>query len=272
MELDDDSDAINIAVSGWPGSGSTSFSLILAAILKRKYLYIGDIFRYLGTELGHTVTGKSEIDFHNYIENIVGHTIDTYIDQKLTTENNILLEADIAAFRLGRNPKIFSVFIKTTYEERLRRVVVDARLDGDIYLSQRDEALKTKYKELWDIDFFDDEAIATKYNLVIDNTNMSLETELKQTIEALNEYHKFSDTFDINKTYAKIDSEVAKFWKEGKKSFKKRLMAKKLYVSPQDILHEITKEFPEDVVKFPQEIQNVFLGIKNEKTPNSEPV
>ena len=261
MELPESKD-INLAVSGWPGSGSTSFSLILAAILKRKLFYIGDIFRYLGTSLGHSVTGKSQADFDGYIETIVGKTVDNYIDHKLLNETNMLLESDITAFRIGKNPKIFSIFIKATYEERLRRVHVDGREEGEKYLKNRDEILQQKYQELWDVDFFSEETIAKKYNLVIDNTIMTLENELKTAVLALNEYHKFSGTLDINKFNERIDSEVQRFWKEGKDSFKKRLTKKGLYMSPEEIVAEITQEFPEDIIKFPIEVQNVFLGKK----------
>jgi cytidylate kinase len=261
MELPE-SKSINLAVSGWPGSGSTSFALILATILKRKYFYIGDIFRYLGTSLGHSVTGKSQAEFDGYIEDIIGKTVDNYVDHKLLNENNMLLESDITAFRIGRNPKIFSIFIKATYEERLRRVHVDGREDGEKYLKSRDDILQQKYKELWDVDFFSEETIAKKYNLVIDNTIMTLENELKMSILALNEYHKFSGTLDLEKFNQKIDTEVAKFWKEGKKSFKERLAKKGLYMKPEEILAEITQEFPEDVIKFPPEVQAIFLGKK----------
>ena len=254
--------SINLAVSGWPGSGATSFALILSSLLKRKYMYIGDIFRYLGTELGHSVTGKSQAEFDSYIESIVGKTVDMYVDHKLTTESNLLLESDIAAFRIGRNPKIFSVFLRATYEERLRRVRVDGREGGEEYLKMRDDVLSAKYKELWDIDFHSEEMIARKYNLVLDNSNMTIENELMKTIEALNEYHRFTGTFDLYTIHEIINAHVASFWEMGKQHFKDNLSRKGLYYKPQEILHEITQEFPEDVVKFPVEVQNVFLGKK----------
>jgi cytidylate kinase len=257
----DESKEINIAISGWPGSGSTSYGYILALLLKRKYLYMGDIFRYLGENLGHQITGKSQVDFDDYIEDIIGNTVDNYIDHKLLNENNLFLDADIAAFRLGKNPKIFSVFIKASYEERLRRVVKDGRVGGETFLKSRGEVLAQKYKELWDVDFFSEESIALKYNLVIDNSNMTIENELKITIDALNKYHKFENTFDLKEMYEKIDKEVEDYQKDGKDDYKRKLISKHLYVAPQEILREITQEFPEDVAKFPEEVQKLFIGI-----------
>jgi len=41
----------NIAVSGWPGSGGTSISILLAYQLNYKILKGSQVFRYLGKKL-----------------------------------------------------------------------------------------------------------------------------------------------------------------------------------------------------------------------------
>jgi len=255
-----DLSTINFAISGWAGSGSTSLALIIAKAFKRKYLYIGHVFRYLGEKLGYIDEGGKRPEFDEYIETIVGKTIDNYIDHKLINSSNIILEGDIAGFRIGRNPKIFSIFVKAKYEERLRRVQVDGRVDGEKYLKDRDDVLNAKYKEIWDIDFYSEELIDKKYSLVIDNTNMPIETELKMVYDSLNEQYKIGDEPEFKKGYAKIDKEVDLFWKKGKKGLLETLKKKDLYYSPEKVILEITQQFPEDIITFPPEVQKVFLG------------
>jgi cytidylate kinase len=67
----DDIKEINITISSWPGTGATTLSLILANLLKRKYLNMGNVFRYLGLKLGFSNEGVDRPEFDNYIENII---------------------------------------------------------------------------------------------------------------------------------------------------------------------------------------------------------
>lgn len=254
--------SINFAISGWAGSGSTSLALLIAKLLKRRYLYIGHVFRYLGERLGYSDIGEKRPEFDQYIEGIVGKTIDNFIDHKLLNSNNIILEGDIAGFRLGRNPKIFSIFVKATYEERLRRVQVDGRVDGEKYLKERDDVLNEKYKEIWGIDFYNEELIDKKYSLVLDNTNMTINQELNKFFTSLDESFKLRDCARFQKAVSKVDSEVEKFWSKGKKTLLEDLKKKGLYYKPEDVILEITQEFPEDIIAFPKEVQEIFLGKK----------
>lgn len=259
----DELNKINISISSWPGSGATTLALILANLTKRKYINLGNVFRYLGENMGFSNEGISRPEFDNYIENIIGTTIDNFVDYKLLNDNNLIVEADISVFRIGKHPKIFSIFLKATKEERIKRVLSDNRDDAIIALEKRDEILKQKYYELWHVDFFDEEFIQKKYNMLFDNSNMALNNEVKQIVLAFKEYLQYKS---IPETYwteieSKIDYYVDLYNKKGKSYLNELLEKENLGSNAKEIMLEITRQFPEDIETFSQSIKNLFLGI-----------
>lgn len=258
----EDANKINICVSGWPGCGSTTVSILLALLLERKYIYIGGLYRYMGQLLGFANEGGSRPKFDNYVEDIIGVTTDNYTDYVLLNSDLLLLESDISAFRIGKHPKVFSVFLTAEKNERIKRVAAQGREDASNVLEQRDASLKVVYKDMWDIDIFDLELIERKYNLRIDNSNMTLETELKMIITQLKDYNAMNN-FDESywsDIYNNIQKYVDLYWKEGKESILKKLADKKLLIKPEDTLLDIAKTFPEDVSQYPENIKKIFLG------------
>jgi cytidylate kinase len=251
---------INLTVSGWPGAGSTTLALLLAVLLKRNFLTIGAIYRDLGVTMGYKDEGVSRPKFDDYIESIIGKTTDNYVDYKLEHSENLLIESDIGAFRLGRHPKIFSIFLCPPESERLKRVETEGRDDAHATLALRDKGLQTKYIELWNIDIFDKELIERKHNLVLDNSNMSLETEIKLVLKAFIDYEHNSEIIDMEALEPKLNQLVGEYWKKGKDFLKETLRDKKLLISSQQQMQEITAQFPEDVTNFPDNIKSLFLN------------
>lgn len=253
---------INICVSSWPGCGSTTLSVILALLFEKKYIYMGNIYRHLGQKLGYANEGGTRPKFDNYIEDIIGTTTDNYGDYVLLNEDNILFESDIAAFRVGKHPKIFSIFLVADKEERIKRVKLEGREDAENVLDARDKGLAEIYKKLWDIDFFDTDLIARKYNMKFDNSNMSLETELKLIINEIKEYHSMANMPESywSDIYNNIQKYVDLYWKDGKQAILDKLAAKSLLIKAEETLLDIAKTFPEDVLQYPDNIKKYFLG------------
>lgn len=257
----DDLKNINITLSSWPGTGATTLSLILANLLHRKYINMGNVFRYLGLNLGFSNEGIDRPEFDNYIENIIGPTIDNFVDYILLNESNLIVEADIAAFRLGKHPKIFSIFVKADLDNRIQRTMLDNREDAIITLEKRDDVLRQKYKQLWDTDFFDEELISKKYNFVLDNSNMSIEHEVHVAIAALKNYLQFKNISD--EYWQEVESKINKFSTlfdvEGKQYLIDLLEKDDLESNAKETITEITKLFPEDVNNFPENIKTLFF-------------
>lgn len=259
---------INITLSSWPGSGATTLGIILANLLKRKYINVGNIFRYLGLKLGFSNEGIDRPEFDNYIENIIGPTVDNYVDYKLLNDSNLIIDADISAFRLGKHPKIFSIFLKADLDNRIERSITKNREDTIVILEKRDKILRAKYIELWKVDFFDEDLIKHKYNLLFDNSNMSIENEVHQIVNSFENYLKFKNIpheywVGIKKD---IEKNVQLFLNNGKQHMIELLTQDGLESNVREIITEITQLFPEDVNAFPENIKNLFfkIDLKNE--------
>ena len=80
-------------------------------------------------------------------------------------------------------------------------------------------------------------------------------------IEELRNIPHFKTSFDLDEISTHIDEEVKDFALIGKDAYKEKLIKSKIITSPEEIIKDITKYFPEDVAEFPEKIQKIFLGI-----------
>jgi len=97
---------------------------------------------------------------------------------------------------------------------------------------------------------------------VIDNSTSSIQIELKEFFEALDAQYRLHEDPLFQKMLSKIDKEVDLFWAKGKDYLLEYLKKQDLYYDPKEIIRDITKEFPEDIIKFPSKVQAIFLGQK----------
>jgi cytidylate kinase len=250
---------VNIALSGWSGVGTTSLTLVLALLLKRRYLYIGKVFRYLDSKL-RTSDKALTLEFEQFIQPQVGRMLDNYIDYKLLNSDNLIVESDLSTFRIGKHPKVYSVFIKATEAVRERRTRKEGRKKLEAPLSERDAAIREEYKKLWEIDIFDEELIYKKYNLIIDNSKLSVEQELRAILERLQEHPKFKSDYKWPQIEKNVPKVLNWYEKQGKAKIEKELTKRKLIIDVTEILTETVKLFPEDIQSFPPAVQKLFLG------------
>lgn len=252
----------NIALSGWNCAGTSTLGLILTDLLQRKYYPITKVVRYLNEKM----KDENEVkvltpEFEAKFQPIIGKTFDNFVDFKLMNDNGIILDSDISTFRIGKHPKVFSVFLTASNEIRQKRAVEDGRIEKEAPVLDRDKALQEEYKKLWDIDLFDMDLINKKYNLVIDNSEIGIKEELFIVIDALNESPQFKNLYDWNKVRLDIEKKVNLFLKSGKEKYVEKLIRKGLYQEGKSMIKEIAATFPEDIKSFPENIQNIFLGL-----------
>ncbi|MEI7579585.1 MAG: cytidylate kinase family protein [bacterium] len=253
----------NIAVSGWFGAGSTSLTLMLAWLFKFKLYPVTKVFRLLDQKLGFSKAGVAlRKEFESEVQPKVGKTVDNYSDYKLMNLNGIILESDIAAFRIGNHPKVFSLFLQTNIEVRRERVKLEGREKAETAIGRRDSILKQVYLDLWNIDIFDEELIKRKYSLVINNSKMTFIDEINVIIETLANDQIYKNAQDWNKFIPKVTKTVKLFQEIGKAGMLKKLESKKLVASPEEMMQEITMLYPEEIITLPETIQKIFLGQK----------
>lgn len=252
---------INISVSGWSGSGATSLALIMAELFNYRYLHFGGVFRHIGKKLGYSEEGFNRPKSDDYVESVIGPTVDRYRDYKLLEDEKIIADSDLGTFIIGKHPKVFSIFLKSSFIERVKKVIKDEREDAALVLKMRDEVNQKFYLEMHSIDVFDEELIAKKFNFVIDNTNVSLEAEVRMVVEELSTIPYLKTALDLDLIRSRIDDEVAEFAQLGKDAYKAKLLKKKIIQKPEAIIRDISQTFPEDLAEFPENIRNIFLGI-----------
>ncbi len=260
LNSNDNPNSINLSISGWSGSGATSLALILTKLLDYKYLHLGGVFRFIGEQLGHSEDGINRPKFDDYIEPIIGATADKYRDYKLLETDGVLADSDLGTFLIGKHPKVFSVFLKSSFEERAKKVVKDNREDAVSVLRARDEVNKNFYMNLHNVDVFDEDLIDRKFNLVINNSHLSLEAEVKMVLEEIIKTPHVRNNLDLADVYELMDREVEEFSRLGKDNYRNTLIDLDKVYTPSVIIEEMSKTFPEDVAEFPPNIQKVFIS------------
>lgn len=252
--------SLSLAVSGWSGTGATTLSLLVAGCFEFRYFHVGGVFREVGKLLGYSEEGSSRPKFDEYVEPIIGPTIDKYRDYQLLHANQIIVDSDLGTFLVGKHPHVFSVFLKADLDTRLARTHADQREDAHAVLLQREEVLRQAYIDLWDIDIYSDELIDQKFNLVLDNSSMRIETELYEMVELMQSMSNINGLIELDKVKAAIPDEVKKMEELSKKGYKAQLAKKGLIYTPQEMIQDITKVFPEDIAQYPENVREIFLG------------
>lgn len=255
--------SFNFSVSGWTGSGATSLSLILCKLFGHRYLHMGGIFRYIGMQLGYSEDGISRPKFDYYIEPIIGATVDKYRDHMLLESNDILVDSDLGTFLVGKHPKVFSIFLKSSFEERAKKVIKDDREDAVANLKERDKTNKEFYVNLHGIDIYNEDLINKKFTLVIDNSYVSLEEEVRMVAEEIINTKHYSTKLNLEEILERTPEEILNFAKLDKKRYKEELEKEQLVVGAKEIVLDIAKLYPEDVENYPENVQKIFLGLKD---------
>lgn len=248
---------MKITISAWPGAGGTTLSLLVAYNYNLRLIRGGDVFRYIYSKLEYGNTGEARIESHKKVEPHFGPIFDKYVDVILKDDSytNILVESDIASFRIGKNSDIVSIFIHANTQARKKRTEVDNRADDGEMLTQVDNALRQEYLNLHNIDFLNLEQIQEKHRIVIDNSDLNLVDEMNIVHKFLNDNHLVAaeSTLDFNKL-----NEM--YWEKGKEFFIEQLNKKDLIPTPREILKDIEQKFTYEVRSLPHFLRNIIVS------------
>ncbi len=250
---------MKITVSGWPGAGSSTLTLLLAKNLNYKMLTGSEVFRHLGKKLKQNNTGQGRIEADELLEPEFGPIYDKYIDSVLMDEDrdNLIIESDLAGFRIGKADHLLNIFLTPDLEQRKKRLKVDGRHEDIELLEKRTESLRQLYRQIHEIDFTDIIEIKKQYHLVIDNSQMSIASELKIAYEYLNRVQALSIE-KFNNLFMNAEKEEEQFWKGGKEEIKKELLDRNLVYGAEEIIAEIKKTFPEEIKNLPEAIRAIL--------------
>lgn len=250
---------MKLSVSGWPGGGSSSLSLVLCKMLNIQHIRGGEAFRYIYKQASYKDSGEDRVTVHNLIEPHMGPIIDSYIDLLINSEvqSDFLIESDIAAFRVGRKKGFFSIFLLTDKSVRSKRMTVDGRKeDGDV-LNDVDKSHAYIYKELHGINWFDEDEIREKHACVMDNSTMTIKEELDFVVYELYKQELITEQRRdelLNQTQIEDES----FWKDGKESYLSYLRENKLMMEAEEFISNLKNLFSEEIKKLPSEVRDLL--------------
>jgi cytidylate kinase len=173
---------LTITVSGLSSSGKTTGAKVIAKHFGLKYHSSGTIFREVAKKMAIPLEKFSEIR---------SDEIDLKIDEetlKLAIIGNVVLDGRLTGWVAGEWAEV-RIFYNTPLKIRARRYAEREGIDYKTALTnvkKRDEADMKKYKKLYGINLKD----LSIYNIIIDNSNWSLEDANKKPIKIIEEFLK----------------------------------------------------------------------------------
>jgi len=172
-----------VVIGGRAGSGKSTIAKLVAKQLSLKHYSMGDLQREIAKEKGISLVELGKLEEKDA-------AIDKELDNKQKElgekEDNFVIDGRLSAFFI---PKAIKIFLDGDEKTRAERILKDTREteeSKDIKetiksINQREDSENKRYKEYYDIDCYD----KTKYDTVIDTTNLTIEQVTEKVLEAV---------------------------------------------------------------------------------------
>lgn len=236
---------MNIILSGWPGAGTTSISLMMAYLLKYEYVYAGGVMKHIAESHVGATSGPNYISFEESFGPQFDQIWEKYAVWKLKTANNLLMEAKTAGFFIG-DENVFEVMLIAGIEARIKRAQLDKREDAGATIRARDAEVRQRWFSTFNIDIYNLNTVRENYDLVIDNSHMEPQDELEILFRAFEDSGKFPGVSagEFRDRFAGV---IDTFWDKGKDYYREELIKAGLYTQPQKIIQEWEDNFPDEL-------------------------
>jgi cytidylate kinase len=171
---------LTITVSGLTCSGKTTGAKAIAEYFGLEYHSSGSIFREIAKKKG--------IPIEEFVK-IRSNEIDIEADRqtlKLAIIGNVVLDGRLTGWVAGKWANV-KIFYDVPFEIRAKRYAEREGIDINTAIKkvhEIDEANEKKYKSLYGIDLSD----LSIYDIIIDNSNWSLEEAKKRSIEIIEKF------------------------------------------------------------------------------------
>lgn len=173
--------SVVIVVSGPPGSGKSTLARSIAQRFGLKYHSTGALFRRIASERNVDVATLDEIAKRD-------PSIDLEIDRIAREEaekGDVVIDAHIGGWLL-KDLSDLSIYVTASLETRAKRISErDKKSLEEAYreIESREKAMKTRFKELYNIDLSD----LSVYDLVINTERIDEKTMIKIVSAAVEE-------------------------------------------------------------------------------------
>ena len=135
-------------------------------------------------------SGESLLRFEEEFGSYFDHIWDEYALWKLQRSDKLLLEGKVTGF-FADDEKIYEIMVVASPDVRMARVNRDKRLYSVETLRKRDEELKSRWLAEYGLDIFNPLLIQESFDLIIDNSRLSIAEEVDTVLQNLEEDYRF---------------------------------------------------------------------------------
>lgn len=177
---------IVITIDGESGAGKGTIADYIASKLNIYHFSASDVFHNIAEDRGIS---------HVELAKRADKEVDLEVDRRTLErglQNNCVIDSRIASWVLGEYSDL-KIYVKADVEERAKRIAAREDIEYEKALEEtkkRDEENSRRYNEYYGIDTEEIEL----YDVLIDNTEMSISQQEKQIDKILEE--KFSEKLD----------------------------------------------------------------------------
>ncbi len=247
---------MNIIISGWPGAGTSTLAILLSHILDYKFLDGGSLYKYFAKRIVGDDSGDNFIFFENNYGPHWDKLWDEYAVWKVKNTDKLLLEAKTTGFFV-EDEEIYEIMVIAGLESRIQRAEKDGRTQAGTTIATRDIDIRNRWWQERQIDLYSPQQIRENYDLVLDNSAMSINHELDLILKTFEEDYRFPGS-DLHNERKKIDSLVSQFQNRGKDYYLQDLAAKNLLVTPKQVFTDWSKRFSQEMRQLPVQMQDVI--------------
>ena len=170
---------LNITLSGFPGTGTTTVGNLVAKKLNMKFISSGEIFRNLAKEKGMTL-----LEFGKLCEkdSAVDKLIDSRQKELSDTKDNTLFEGRLSGHMCN---SCFKIWLFAPQNIRAKRISWREDKPYEVVLEKmikREKSEAIRYKDYYDIDIND----VSLYDLVIDSSKATAEEISNKIVDKFN--------------------------------------------------------------------------------------
>ncbi len=212
-------------------------ALILAQLLKLKYIYAGGVLKEWAQRMGYDPSSDA---FHEW-EMLYGESWDylweDYIKDLVSSNHNFLCEGKTAGFLLP-DGRAYEVMVTASAQVRAQRAGGDARTED---IAARDKILSERWQRLFAVNIYDLDAIEANYDLLLDNSQLTIAGSISKVLSGLQAHEVYSKGYDYEQLRLRAQELEQSFWadqhrgKSGKDSLKSYLQTNDLYYTNEEI-------------------------------------
>ncbi|MHA1672780.1 MAG: (d)CMP kinase [Promethearchaeota archaeon] len=173
-----------ISLAGLHGTGKSTIARRLAETLGYAYYSTGMAFRELAKERNLSLEEFSKTAEQ---DDTIDHQIDYKIVDLAKTKGNYVFEGQLPTYMIEKW-RDYAILLTCQEEVRIRRMM---ERDGRNFEAQKQETLvrerseQQRFIDLYQIDIMDPARILNTFNLIIDTTNLDVETIFNLCLSAV---------------------------------------------------------------------------------------